>query len=326
MSTSSQTEAEVLRAKKRPWLRRLWVRISLVLLLIFTISVVTWWWPRRTMVAVWWVNGTVYCDSDRQRTIQWLTWWDPAGTGWGSQHFSSVYRVLSWTSFDGEITGTQLKDAEVNDEWLIRLRRFPKLRWLGLHDRQLGQSLGHLRESEQLTAIHVTSASDRRLVELQRVPHLEDVFLWNTQADDIGLDALTSLPKLKSLFFGDCQHADELLQRLPELPHLETLVIQDCHGFSDEDLACLQRLPNLKYLDIVKSAPVSDAGLLHLSKLANVETLCVRKSSGQITDVGLQALQRLQRLKELIVIRGDLTPEQLKTLDRLLPNTTIRMN
>lgn len=322
--SSTPSEPEVLRARKRTWLSRLWVRVTLVLLLIGVISLATWWWPRRTMVAVWRAGGTVTCERDRERAIKLLNWFDPTrGTWIWIRHFSTVYRILSWTSTDAEITGLNLKDTPVGTEWLARVQRFPKLKSIGLHDRQLGAGLDHLRDREQLSSVSVTVASQGHLVELKRLPQIKDIHLWKPEANEISLDALADLPKLHSLFVGDCSHTGKLLQRLPELPQLEMLILQNCQGFTDEDLQHLSRLPNLKTLDIVKSSPVSDAGLEHLSRLENLEMLCVRKSSGQITKAGLQPLQRLTKLKQLIVLRGDLTLDQLDTRQVLLPNCAI---
>ena len=324
MTIPSRSTDEVLNKKKRRWLSRLWVRVLLVLLLIGVITAGSWWWPRRTMVAVWRVDGVVLSESDRQRTIRWLNWWDPGGASglWGN--FGVAYRILSCTSSDDEITGVQLKDSHVNDAWLARLRPFPKLKWIGLHDRQLGPGLDGLRDVETLKQLNVFFVSKGHLTELKRVPQLEDLSLWNVQSGELGFDSLTSLPLLKSLFLGDCQNTAELLSALPLLPQVETLVIQDCHGFTDADLANLQRLPNLRYLDIVSSARVSDAGLEHLSKLEKLATFCLRKSSGEFTDIGLQTLQRYPSLRELIMIQGDLTPAQFKSLEQLLPKVRLQ--
>ena len=322
ISPSSPSEPEVLRARKRTWLSRLWVRIALVLLLIGVISLATWWWPRRTMVAVWRAGGTVTCERDRERAIKLLNWFDPTGGIWG-RYFSTVYRVLSWASTDAEITGLNLTDTPVGTAWLAHTKRFPKLKSIGLHDRQLGPGLDHLGDHERLNSLDVTAVSQDRLTELKRLPQIKIVSLWKAEADKIDLNALAALPKLNALFVGNCPHTSSLLQRLPTLPRVETFVLQDCDGFTDDDLSHLARLPKLKYLDIVKSSPVSDAGLEYLSRLENLETLCLRKSSGQITKAGLQPLQRLPKLKQLIVLRGDLTLDQLDTLQQLLPNCTV---
>lgn len=324
ISPTSPSEPEVLRARKRTWLSRLWVRIALVLLLIGVISLATWCWPRRTMVAVWRAGGTVTCERDRERAIKLLDWFDPTGGSWiWSRHFSTVYRVLSWTSTDAEITGLNLKDTPVGTEWLAHTKRFPKLKWISLHDYQLGPGLDHLDDHKLFNGLDVTAASREHLTELKRLPQIERLSLWKAGADEINLDALTALPKLNSLFLGNCSNTGSMLQRLPALPLLETFVLQDCGGFTDENLQYLARLPNLKSLDIVKSSPVSDAGLEHLSRLENLEMLCLRKSSGQITKAGLQPLQRLTKLKQLIVLRGDLALDQLDALQQLLPNCTV---
>ena len=326
MPAESVAAPEILRVKKVRFLKRLWVRISLVLLLCWIVSAAIWWWPRRTMVAVWRVNGTVFSDVGRERTIAALEWWDPAGSSRVWQNFESIYQVISWLSSDDEIGFIGLDESSVEDEWLVQLRGFPNLTGISLNAGQLGTGLNQLRETESLRGLHLKSASNRCLDQLQRLPQLENVYLWNAQSTEIGLDSLAALPKLKSLFFGLCVQTDGLLKALPELPLVESLVIQECQGFVDADLKHLKRLPNLKYLDIVVSARVGDEGLKILSRLENLETLALRRSWQQVTDDGLQSLQELKKLKKLIVLRGDLTPAQVTTLERLLPNVVIQGN
>ena len=323
MNASAPATPEILRAPPRPWLRRLWVRVSLVLLLIGAIGAATWWWPRRTMVAVWWVGGQTYCDADRHRANVILTGFDPARASGLWSHFSRLYRILGWASEDRDVTFVNLKDSRVGDAWLETLHRCTQLSGVGLHDRQLGPGLDHLSVCAKLNSVSITSASNRRLAELRRLPQLEDVSLWEPQSGDLGLDSLTALPMLKSLFVGNCRSTNEVLAAMPELPQLETLVIQSCGGFVDDDLQHLQRLRNLKSIDIVGQTPLGDAALEHLSQLIHLEKLALRSPSQSVTQNGMRALSRMKSLKELIVLGFQWTPKQLKMLRDELPNCTI---
>ena len=199
MPTTSQEEIEVLRPAKTPRLKRLWVRIALVLMLIWVISFATWWWPRKTMVAVWRVQGDAFNASDPERAIAISQWSDFLGVPRHRTYFSEIWSVLCWTHSDVEITHVRLMNSKVTDEWLIQLNGFPKLRHLHLHERQLGPGLARWHGAQQLAGMSVTSASNRRLAELRWIPQLQSLMLWNPMPGDIGLDALSSLPHLKVL-------------------------------------------------------------------------------------------------------------------------------
>jgi hypothetical protein len=60
--------------------------------------------------------------------------------------------------------------------------------------------------------------------------------------------------------------------------------------------------------------------------LRNLETLAIRKSWGQVSDDGLYEFGKLKKLKEIIVIRGDLTADQMTTLEKAVPHAAVRAN
>ena len=320
---ASQTPAtiEVLRPRKVSWHKRLLVRVLVVVLLVISISLTTWWWPRRTMIAVWYVNGTVLRNADGPRANQVVGWSNLIGVRWLGDT-EEVERFLSRFSADTEITGVDLTKAKVSDEWLVRLKQFPKLDWIVLHDRQLGPGLEHLRDLNHLKGISVYSASNRHLVELKRLPELRSLMLWEPKSGDIGLDVLATLPNLKWFFISDCADLGELLQAVPDNARLERLGTQDCRRLTDDDLNSLRRLKNLKQLSIVRSGPIGDVGLIQISHVTTLETLVIRPSVGEITDRGLDALQSLHNLTYL-GLPYNWTPEQLQSLQQALPKAKI---
>ena len=326
MTASAPATPEVLRAPPRPWLRRLWVRVSLVLLLIGAISVATWWWPRRTMVAVWWVGGHVYTDLDDGRANAITTWFGPAGVGWLQNDPDSLFLALAYAREDRDITRVLLEDSKVGDEWLQSLRRCPQLTHLVLHDRQLGPGLDSLHDCQTLKHLIVQSASNGHLIELRRLRQLEVVVLREPQSGDLGLDALAALPQLKKLFVHGCRSTSEVLASMPELPKLEWLHIRECTGFVEDDLRHLQRLRNLKLITICSQTPLGDAALNHLSQLNHLESLCLDSPCQSFTQHGMRALSRMKSLKELFVFGVQWTPEQLKLLRDQLPNCAISVN
>jgi len=323
MTAAPAAAPEVLRARPRRLLSRLWVRVSLVLLLIGAICLATWWWPRRTMVAVGWAGGRVDCDAEVQRATAILNWVDAYVTRGPWNHFDSLWRVLTLTREDRDITRVNLAMSNVGDEWLRTLSRFPQLTKLSLHDRQLGPGLDHLRDSQNLDFVQVHSVANQHLAELQRLPQLEAVSLWEPQSRGLRLDPLTGLPKLTSLFMNNCQSTNELLAEMPEIPLLETFVIRNSTGFIDDDLRHLFRFRKLKHFNIQCAAPLGDAALEHLSKQECLETLGLWSPLSSITRDGLQPLGRMKNLKQITVLRSQCTPAQLQMLRDQLPNCTI---
>ena len=325
MSIATPAPPEVLVARKIPWRKRLWVRVLLLLALTGGITVAIWWWPRRTMVAMWRVNGQATCTADRENLRAIVQRWDPSGTGWLSRNWERIgqYHLLART--DAEINGVNLIAAPVGDEWLVRLRRMPRLEWLMMDDRQVGPGLIHLQDHTQLKLCCVVAASGEHLRELRHLQCLERLGLSQPARGDIGLSGLTMLPNLKELTIQECASTADVLAQLPELPQIERLCLFLCGDIRCDDLAHLQRLSNLKELDFRRSGPINDECLVRISQLKSLEKLAILRSAGQITDVGLQALQRLVRLKELSVT-GDFTPQQVRTLQLLLPNATISVN
>ena len=326
MSLATPAVPETLRARPRRWLSHLWVRVSLVLLLIFAISLFTWWLPRRSMISVWRNGGQVFCESDASRAVAILQWIDPARS-WSGLDSDTVYWVLGLSRSDAGITRVHLNDSKVGDDWLVRLKRFPKLTSASLHDRQLGAGLDDLRGCMELKDIEVKAASDRHLVELRRLPQIESLSLWGPQAGDIGLESLNALSKLKLLFIADCKYTDEILKALPELPSLETLTFYNSTGFVDEDFHYLNRNPNLKTLAILCStSSLGDVALEHVSQLKGLERLALLTPWTDVTDAGLAKLTTMKSLKQIIVSGAQCSPGQLQRLQKALPNCVITVN
>jgi hypothetical protein len=322
---TAATVPEVLRARPCRWLSRLWVRVSLVLLLICAICVAVWWWPRRTMVAVWWAGGEFSCKADIQRASNISGWVDNyvIGRRWASNDINTVWHVLTLTREDREITYVDLSRSNVGDEWLRKMRRFPQLSMLDLHDRQLGPGLDQLRDCANLSSVRLSTVSNNLFAELRRLPQLNAVSLTGPQSRGLRLDPLTEMPKLTFLSMYHCRFTNELLATMPELPMLETFIISNCTDFSDDDLKCLARFQNLKDFRLEGSRPFSDATLEHLSQLESVERLSLWSPWSSITPYGLRSLGQMKNLKHVIVDKTQCSPAQVKMLQNQLPKCRI---
>ncbi len=139
-------------------------------------------------------------------SVHWCAW----------QSAVDVLCVTNWNTTDRDVTAVQLQDADVDDTWLIHLKSFPKLQHLRIDDRQLSAGPSNLRGLKQLTDLSITNVSNRHLVELQRLPQIQLLSLWQPQTGDIGMRPLSLMPNLSQLIIGDCPHTGEILKQLPE--------------------------------------------------------------------------------------------------------------
>lgn len=325
MSIPSPSPPEVLIARKIAWRKRLWVRVLFLLSILMITCIAIWWWPRRTIVAAWWVHGEVTSEADRAITLAIVQWWDPSGTGWTTRNWELLWKYSVLTRTDAEITGVNLMKSPVDDRWLAHLRRTPKIEWMFLDDNQIGPGLENLRDHQKLNFLGIMAPSHRcgeSLMQLRQLPGLERLEISNPQCEDIGLGGLTLLPRLKELRVSKCKTTADVLSHLPESPQIGRLTLVLCSGFAGDDLTALQRLPNLKELAFRRAGPIDDQCLMQISRSNTLEKLFIIKSAGTITDAGLEALQRLEKLTELS-LTGDFTPQQIQTLKQLLPNATV---
>lgn len=323
MTAPTPATPEVLRARPCPWLSRLWVRVSLVLLLICAICIAVWWWPRRTMVAVWWVGGEVYSEVAQTRTNSMLGFLDPTGTNGLSKHQLTLCRLFECASEDCEIENVFLDRSSVGNEWLRKLRGFPRLKVLIIHGRHLGPGLDHLRDSSELNLLTIESAADGNFTELRRLPQLKRISLKNPRTDPGEWNSLTELPNLYSLAVFESPSTTNVLAALPELPQLGHWALINCTGFDDDDLRNLDRLPNLKSIGIRGQTPMGDAAFEHLSQLEHLESVSLMFPLTSVTRAGLQQLTRLKNLKEISVWGSQCSPAELQMLRDELPNCSV---
>src|SRR6478735_6683773 len=116
MSAIAPSTGEVLRARKRPWLHRLWVRILIALLLIAMISTIFWWWPRKGIVAVWCVNGRAGRFDDVQLARQIRDWIDPSGNSRFRPLIEDCARkIVEILNTDDKISFVGLSNSSVTD-------------------------------------------------------------------------------------------------------------------------------------------------------------------------------------------------------------------
>ena len=88
------------------------VRIGFVLMLIVAISVFTWWWPRRGIVAVVWMGGDV-ADPQIVNDIQMAGRNLPVGIQ--SFLWPNLSPYMGWLSTDDRIVGVDLSNVSAKE-------------------------------------------------------------------------------------------------------------------------------------------------------------------------------------------------------------------
>lgn len=321
MSTSATIPEPTPPRRRVPWLRRLWVRIGIVLLLIVAISALAWSVPRRTSIAIRWHGGHVMSHDDLNTAKQ-IHWRLP---NFKSQSpIEKVIWVTQWISVkqpDENMTWVDLSKANVDDGWLVNLGRFPRLQFLGLHNRQLGPGLDDVSSNLKWIAVHEATAG--RLSELRRFPDLVCIEICRPSSDELGFDTLKDLESLTEVGLTDCEETSEIIRQLGSMRRLTSIQGERCKNLSDESLKHLADLPHLRAISLTSCSSIGDAGLAQLSRISSLEGLVLIDCLDKITDRGVKSLAGMKKLRNLVVSQTDLTAQQWTKAEELLPNCRV---
>ena len=324
MSSPQQiaTEPKLVQPTRR-WVHRTWVLISFFLVLIMAISLFIWWLPRKESFAIRWAGGKIMCGEDLELAT------DLFSSNWMSQRKWTADERLYWAQWfswgrdDDAMTWLDVSKSHLNGGDLVRLKQFPALRHVRLHDRHLGPGLEDLQRHLRLSWFSVESPGEWHLAELIRLPHLRTLVLFKPKSGELGLRALNGLVHFSYLSICDCENSASVLQEIQGLTQLDELSFERCTRFSDDDLKFLLKFTKLNYLCLSECSPIGDAGLDHLSHLEKLETLDVAGSLVTLSDNGLQSLGKLKNLTTLLLSDNQFSPNQILPLQKLLPNCRI---
>jgi hypothetical protein len=302
----------------RQWSRLLWVRISLVLLLILAISIGSLWWPRRGIMAVVRASGFPIDRQSEVRAAKLLSWM-PAGMA------NAVRPMLedraSWLSTDDEITLVDMTGSNVDGTWFAKLQRFPKLVRVSMLAGQLDEGIEELSRISTLKAIWVEGAdSTTDLSELKRITTLTTVMLSKPPQTSCHLNGLRDAPNLKIVFLGNAAHTAVHLDEIGQLEQLDRLTLENC-TMQDDGFHHLGRLSNVTTLTVSGRQPVGVTGLKHIAQIKSLQQLTLNPCS--VTDDELQLLAELPNLKDLYLRGPNLTPDGVDRLKQALPKCAI---
>lgn len=228
------------------WPRSLMGRISIVLMTMVLWVVFVFCWERQTSLSIWWHGGSVWgpseevsCPEILEHFFDWAepVWtWLPDGRAW----FDEVLVR------DSVIQDVDLRDADVDHNWLARLRRCRNLRRLELRSSQLGSQIASLGNLPNFHRIRITCDEDEVNVRsLDSLPQLKALHIDACKSRVLGLDAL----QRQHIEFVDLrigETGDEVIGSLVNWLHLKTLWVGSETGFSAKYCERIGAIRNLK--------------------------------------------------------------------------------
>ena len=231
----------------------------------------------------------------------------------GLLHLSHLRNLTHVTFWNTELTPESLAfiaghdqleylvfyNVSLRDESLVHLRNLKQLKSLSLVNAQISSDgLEHLTELTKLASLNLHNAAsvgDEGMVALSRMAALEGLELSGTAVTDRGLAHLRPLKKLRSLNLNRTAVSAAGLANL-ELASLRQLYLNGTE-VGDDSLAFLQRVSaDLTYLDLGHTR-VTDVGIEAIARLEDLWYLDL--SGTYVSDEGLRHLGRLKQLRTL---------------------------
>jgi len=144
------------------------------------------------------------------------------------------------------------------------------------------------------------------------------VNLRGSWINDAEMIELARLPRLEQLDLSHTRITDEGMLRLKTAPRIRDLNLYYAELVTDQGMTAIQGWKHLTRLN-VRGTRISDGTLQIASKLTGLEALDIANT--QVTDNGLDRLITLTNLKELAIGRSRLSDNALEVL-RMLPTLT----
>jgi hypothetical protein len=181
-----------------------------------------------------------------------------------------------------------ITDAELRS--LARVRHLQHLQLVNVGDAQVKVASG-LSQLRRFSVCGDASLTDAGLVELNRLPRLEEVFVQCGSVTHVGIKALTASKRLKSLGLQSVALTDTGMKHLAEFQELRWLYL-NMTQVTGEQLSSLKQVRSL-YL---YGNPLTPAGIKELGKLTNLRELTV---GHRFTDENVKELVGLIHLEML---------------------------
>ena len=251
---------------------------------------------------------------------------------------------------DGSIVEVSLARTAASNNDVERVAEIKTLKRLDLSFTYVSdagiESLQHAPQLEELTLDATEALTDAAASYLRANKQLRRLVLRGTDITDVGMPYLATLTGLKSLDLSHTMVGDVGLESLPALSELEELDLGGTRitGINLNFLKLLPKLRKLSFNGIQRrnagacwTPLITDLDLDTISLLSNLEDLnlgigvslgktgvpagagnCHVTGGIQLTDLGVEKLARLTKLRRLDISGAKITPAGLKVL-RSLP-------
>jgi hypothetical protein len=154
----------------------------------------------------------------------------------------------------------QIDGAKITDDGMKALASLKSLRkctffHVLMKDKFTGAGVAHLTELPKLEMFGCggSSFNDEGMAACAKLPHLQELRIWHTQATDAGTAKLASMTTLKIVHLGPQftpRMTDASLAALAGIKSLETVSVMETRLGYEKSLGRMKELPALKLLEL----------------------------------------------------------------------------
>lgn len=183
-----------------------------------------------------------------------------------------------------------------------------------------GEACASLTSLSELVIIDC-EASQKFWEALSKNQSIKYLHLGDLVIDELSMQALCRLSSLA--FFKIWQNVDldaDQVRQLAELKDLREIEFEECRLPDDESWMVLSSLPNLQYITLAETN-VGDSTALALAECS--ELIEVTLYGTELTDAGLERLQKLPKLRLISVGKSKVTPQGIRKFQKSRPDVEI---
>ncbi|WP_437222484.1 leucine-rich repeat domain-containing protein [Planctomicrobium sp. SH661] len=223
-----------------------------------------------------------------------------------------------------ELTDIKLRSYSVTDLGMNSLAKLTNLRTVSLEDCSVADDgMVPLLTLKKLRVLNLmrTAVGDAGLAHFSEMP-LVTLNLRDTAVSGPGLDSLAAAREtLTTLDLSELRINNAGVAHISSFKNLQNLDLWNA-SIDRDGIALLTPLAGLKSLNLEGCRDVNSDAAKELVKLTKLESLNLAETG--VDDSGLKQLGELQRLKELVIFRADVTSDGIDNFQQANPHCAIR--